>query len=185
MFITGVIGLLCSFILTHDQIKIWQNPGFKPACNLNPVVSCGTVIDSQQGHVFGVPAPFIGLVLFPIFFTLGVVLLADARFKRWLWLCLEAGVVGGFAYALWLFLLSVYKVHALCPFCLATDIVVYTSAWYVTLYNLEQGYIRLPKRFEVAGDFMRRHHLDVLILWFLILFTFIMHHFWYYYGKHL
>ena len=185
LLISGFVGLVCSLALTYDQIKVWQNPNFRPICNLNPVVSCGSVISSQQGHIFGIPAPITGLILFPVFITFGIVLLAGAKFKQWLWISLEAGVLGGFVYAIWLFLLSTYKVHALCPFCLATDIVVYTSAWYVTLYNIERGFIRLPKRAKAVDLFIRRHHLDILLLWFLALFAFIMHHFWYYYGKHL
>jgi len=185
LVIAGIIGIVCSLVLTRDQIEIWQNPNYHAACSLNPVVSCGSVINSKQGHIFDIPAPFFGLLVFPVLVTIGAAILAGARFKRWFWLGLEVGAVGGVVFAIWLFLLSVYRIHALCPFCLATDVAVYTTAWYVTLYNIEHGFIQLPKRAEKIANYARRHHLDLLILWFLLIFIVIMHHFWYYYGKHL
>lgn len=184
LIIGGVIGVLCSVILVHDQIEIWKNPNFVPACSLNPVINCGTVIDSKQGDILDIPPPFFGLLLFPALVTVGATMLAGAKLKRWFWQWLEAGMIGGVAFALWLFWLSMYKVHALCPFCLTVDVVVYTVAWYVTLYNLEHGYLILPKRLDSAARFARRHHLDILITWFLLLIVLILNHFWYYYGQY-
>lgn len=185
LVVGGIIGIICSLVLTYDQIKIWQNPSYQPACSLNPVVSCGSVIDSKQGDILSIPAPFFGLLVFPALLVVGVAIWAGVQFKRWFWLALETGALGGFAFALWLFLISVYRVRALCPFCLITDVVVYTTTWYVTLATIEQGFMRLPKQLEPVGQFMRRHHVDLLFLWFLIVLAFTLHHFWYYYGKHL
>jgi hypothetical protein len=57
-----------------------------------------------------------------------------------------------------------------------------TTFWYVTLYNLEKGFVKLPSSIQGAGRFARKHHLDILILWFLTIGGLILHHFWYYYG---
>lgn len=184
LIIGSIIGLIASYILIYDQIKIWQNPHFTPACNLNPLVSCGTVINSKQGEVFGVPGPFFGLVGFAASATVGGALLAGARFKRWFWLGLQAGVTIGLAYMLWLFWLSLYRIHALCPFCLTVDVMIYTIFWYVTLYNVDQGHVKLPKgRPTTVYSWVRRHHLDLLVLWLVLVAAWILKHFWYYYGK--
>ncbi|MHB1865029.1 MAG: vitamin K epoxide reductase family protein [Candidatus Saccharimonadales bacterium] len=185
LIIGGIIGIVCSLILIYDQIQIWDNPHYIPACSLNPIVSCGTVINSKQGDIFKIPAPIWGLISFPVLVTSGVAILAGAKLRRWFWLLLELATAGGVGFAIWLFTLSLYKVHALCPFCLGVDIVVYTTFWYITLYNIKNGNIKLNSRIKKAGEFLIRHHLDILILWFIILFIWIMHHFWYYYGKHL
>lgn len=183
LIVAGTIGLICSLVLVHDQIEIWRNPSYQPSCSLNPVISCGSVINSNQGHLFGVPAPFFGLMSFPASITVGLVLLAGAQSKRWFWVVMELGAVGGFLFAAWLFLLSVYRVHALCPFCLVTDATVFTIGWYVTLYNLEQNVIPLSQQAKKVGHFIRRHHIDLLVTWFLLTAIFIVHHFWYYYGR--
>lgn len=185
LVVGSVVGIICSLVLTYDQIRIWQNPSYQPACSLNPVVSCGSVIDSKQGHIFNIPAPFFGLMMFPALLTVGVAMFAGAKFKRWFWLVLEGGVIGGFIFVMWLLLLSLYRIHALCPFCLVTDVVVYSIVWYLTLYSIESNVIRLPTGMERTRLFIRRHHLDILILWLLLLVTFILQHFWYYFGKHL
>ena len=185
LVIGGIIGLICSFVLVYDQIKIWENPGYQPVCSLNPVLNCGSVMNSGEGKVFGIPGPFFGLITFSILTTIGMALFAGATFKRWFWLGLQAGALGGFGFGLWLFWLSLYRINALCPFCLTVDTVVAVALWYVTLYNFEQKVISVPKRLQSVPGFMRRHHLDILILWFLLVVAFILHHFWYYYSKHL
>ena len=185
LIIGGIIGIVCSLILTYDQIRIWENPGYQPACSLNPVVSCGSVINSKQGDIFGIPSPFLGLLVFPALVTVGVAILAGAKFQRWFWRLLELGALGGVAWALWLFFISMFRIHALCPFCLTIDAAVYIIFWYLLLYALQEQHVKLPRRLIGVGDFMRRHHLDILVLWFILVVAFILKHFWYYYGKHL
>jgi hypothetical protein len=67
---------------------------------------------------------------------------------------------------------------------LGTDAATIPLFWYVTLYNIDQGNIRLPGgRVKKAYKWVRRHHLDLLVLAYLLLFFWIMKHFWYYYGR--
>jgi uncharacterized membrane protein len=183
LIIGGIIGLICSFIITQDKLDLAENPHFVPSCNLNPVISCGSVMSSKQGSLFGFPNPWIGLAAFAVLVTIGVGILAGAKFKRWFWLGLESGIVLGLAFAYWLLFESVYRIKALCPYCLTVDVVVITLIWYVTLYNIQEGHIVLPARLIGLGDFARKHHLDILLLWFIILIAIILQHFWYYYGK--
>ena len=185
LVIGGLVGLICSLILAYDQIKIWQHPEYVPACSLNPVLNCGSVIHSGEGKLFGVPGPLYGLVVFPVLITIGVAQLAGAKFKRWFWLGLQAGATGGLAFALWMFFVSVYKINMLCPFCLTVDAAVYVMFWYITLYNFEQKYLTLPHSLAKLPGWLRRHHLDILVLWFILIIVFTLKHFWYYYGKHL
>lgn len=181
----GIIGLICSFIITQDKLDLAENPHFVPSCNLNPIISCGSVMSSKQGSLFGFPNPWLGLAAFAVLVTVGVSILAGAKFKRWFWLGLETGIVLGTAFAYWLLLESVYRIKALCPYCLTVDVVVITLIWYVTLYNIEEGHIVLPARLIGLVDFARKHHLDILLAWFIILIAIILQHFWYYYGQYL
>lgn len=181
----GTIGLIAAFIIMVDKIKLLEDPSFSPICDINPVVSCGSVMQSDQASAFGFPNPIIGLAAFPAVILTGVIMLAGAQLKRWYWLGLQFGTIFGVGFVHWLFYQSVYNIGALCPYCMAVWIVTITTFWYVTLYNLEKGYIRLPAAIEGAGAFARKHHLDILILWFLIIAALILNHFWYYYGPRL
>lgn len=183
LIVGGVIGLISSFIISYDKIKLLENPSFQPDCNLNPIISCGSVMSSWQGSVFGFPNPWIGLVGFSILITIGMGILAGAQFKRWFWLGLQAGTIFGIGLVHWLFFESVYRIHALCPYCMAVWVVVITTFWYVLLYNVQKGHIKLPASGQNIGTFIRKHHLDFLLVWLLIIFILIMKHFWYYFGR--
>jgi len=183
IIVASIVGLIASAVLIYDQVQIWQTPNYSAPCDLNPILSCGSVINSKDGHVFGIPAPFFGLIMFPALATMGIVMASGIKLKRWLWIGMQIALTGGVIFALWLFWVSLYKIHALCPYCLGTDAAIYTMAWYVTLYNIEQGYIFNNRKLNKFNHFIRKHHLDILIGIFLFTGAFILHHFWYYYGR--
>src|SRR5882724_3813824 len=95
LVVGGFIGLFCSFVISYDEWRLSINHSFVPSCNLNPIISCGSVMQSKQAHIFGFPNPFIGLMAFPVLITMGMAALAGAKFKRWFWLGLETGTVLG------------------------------------------------------------------------------------------
>lgn len=182
LIIGGTIGILSSAVITYDELQIAKNPGYVPNCDLNPVVSCGSVTKSEQAHVFGFPNPFLGLVGYAVVVTTGVVLLAGAKLKRWYWLGLQLGVTLGVLFIHWLFYQSVYVIGSLCPYCIVTWAATITMFWYVTLYNVQAGNIKVRGPVQKAAFFARRHHLDILALWLLIIGALILKRFWYYYG---
>lgn len=185
VIIGSIIGIFTSSILIYDQIKIWQDPYFIPDCTINPLLSCGSVIASKEGHVLGVPAPFFGLITFPALAAFGMLLASGAQFKRRVWLGLQVAATGAVLFALWLFWVSLYKINALCPYCLLTDAAIYIMAWYITLYNIERGYLLKSTKLSSLKVFIRSHHLDLLIGVFLLVAAVIVNHFWYYYGHYL
>jgi uncharacterized membrane protein len=183
----GILGLIASIILSHDTYAILQNPHYVPSCNLNPIISCGNVINAAGDKIYGLPYPFYGIGLFSMLISLGGAMLAGStKLKRWFWLIFQflitLGVLGSYA----LLLKSMYTIHSLCPFCLSVDVIVTTLFWYTTLYNFDNKAIKLKgNKTKAIYAWVRKHHLDILILWFVIVTAFILHHFWYYYGKHL
>jgi uncharacterized membrane protein len=181
----GAAGLFASFMITLDKFKLLENPHFVPNCDLNPVLSCGTVMQTSQSNAFGFPNPWIGLAAFSVLITIGVAMLAGARFKRWFWLGLEAGIVLGLAFALWLLFESIYSINALCPYCLLVDVVVISLFWYNTLFLIESGYVKVPGKLARVAAFARKHHLDILASLFVVIIVLILNHFWYYYGQFL
>ncbi|MGH7238015.1 MAG: vitamin K epoxide reductase family protein, partial [Candidatus Saccharimonadales bacterium] len=99
-------------------------------------------------------------------------------------LILELGTFLGVIFVHWLFFETVYRIHALCPYCMGVWVVTITMFLYVTLYNLRTGQIFNNHRNGKLVQFIGRHHLDILILWFLIIAALILKHFWYYYGHY-
>jgi uncharacterized membrane protein len=185
LIIAGIVGIISAFAISVDEIKILQNPNYKPICDINPIISCGNVMQSKEASAFGFPNPYIGLAAFGSLLTVGVGMLAGAKFKRWFWLGLEAGSVFGIGFVHWLFFESVYRINALCPYCMTVWVITIATFWYVTLYNIDQGNIKLPIKLKGFYGFVRKHHLDIYIAWILIIAALILKHFWYYYGRYI
>lgn len=179
----GIIGLIAAFTLSVEKIEILKDPNFQPSCNINPILSCGSVMITPQAEVFGFPNPFLGILGFTAVAVTGFALLAGAGFKRWYWLSLQAGLLFAVGFVHWLIFQSIYRIEALCPYCMVVWSVTIPLFWYVLLYNLQKGYIATPKALAGAVGFARRHHGDILLLWFLVILGLILKHFWYYWSS--
>jgi uncharacterized membrane protein len=183
--IGGVLGLIASLILSRDTLSIAQNRHYIPSCNLNPVLSCGNVINAPGDKILGIPYPFYGIGVFAVLIGAGAGLLAGAKYKKWYWVTFQSLMTLGTIGAYLLLIKSIYTIHSLCPFCLSVDVVTTTLFWYTTLYNFENIFRLSDNSSKRVFKWSRKHHLDLLIFWFLIVIGFILNHFWYYYGKHL
>lgn len=181
----GIIGIIASVAITVEKFDLLTNPHYQPACNLNPIISCGSVMQSKQAHALGFMNTYVGLLGFPILVTVGMAMLAGAKFKRWFWQGMQTGLTLGTIFAYWLLFESIYRIRALCPYCLSVDLALTVVFWYITLFNFYEGNMTLPPAFRSAGQFIKRHHLDLLIVWLLVVVGVILQHFWYYFGKHL
>jgi len=185
LIVGSIIATLAAVVITQEKFDLASNPHYQPICDLNPIISCGSVMQTKQAHAFGFMNPFIGLVGFPIVLTIGVAMLAGARFKRWFWQGMQIGLTLGIIFAYWLLFESVYRIHALCPWCLTVDVVLTVMFWYATLFNFYNGNLSLPAGLKTTGRFVKQHHLDLLIVWFVVVIAVILQHFWYYFGQHI
>jgi uncharacterized membrane protein len=185
LIIGGALGVYASVAITMEKFDLLSNPHYQPVCDLNPIISCGSVMQSKEAHTFGFMNTYIGMLGFPVLVTVGMAMLAGATLKRWYWWGMQAGLTLGTLFAYWLLYQSVYDIHALCPYCLSVDVAITIMFWYVTLFNFSEGNLVLPRGLKATGGFMKRHHLDTLVLWFLLVIGLILKHFWYYFGHHL
>ncbi|MFJ4556398.1 vitamin K epoxide reductase family protein [Streptomyces massasporeus] len=144
LVVTGAAGLLASWIITLDKFKLLEDPDFTPGCSLNPVVSCGSVLESDQAEVFGFPNPMLGLVAYGMVICVGVSLLAGARFPRWYWLAFDAGCLFGVGFVTWLQFESLYRINALCLWCCLAWAATIPLFWYVTSFAVRQGFLPAP-----------------------------------------
>lgn len=179
--IGAVIGFIASFVLTVEKIELFKNPNYIPSCNINPILSCGSVMKTWQASIFGFPNSLMGIVGFAVVLCIGMALLAGAQnIKRWFWLGLQVGTVFGVVLITWLFVNTVYRISALCPYCMVVWAVTIPIFWYTTLYNLRTGIIKTPASLKKLVAFLQRHHGDVLFVWYAIITLLILNHFWYY-----
>lgn len=182
LLVAGAVGLLASFVLAVEKYAVLADPGYVPTCSLNPVISCGTVMSSPQAELLGFPNPLLGIAGFSVLVTCAVAMLAGARPPAWFWWGLQAGVTAGVALVHWLIYTSLYRLGALCPYCMAVWVVTIVAFWYVSLHNLRASTDRLPARARGAVSVLHRHHGVVLTVWFLLVATAITERFWLYWS---
>jgi uncharacterized membrane protein len=179
----GIVGLFAAFALTIEEAALLKNPEHHLSCSLDPILSCGPVMQSAQATAFWeIPNPSIGLVAFGMFIMTGLALLAGAKMKSWFWKMYALGVGAGVMFTLWLMFQTVYRINALCIYCMMVWVVMFTIEWYLFQYLLAQKQIKLNTKFS---RFVRKHHFDILLAWFVIVVAVILNHFWYYYGPKL
>ncbi|NED99857.1 vitamin K epoxide reductase family protein [Phytoactinopolyspora halotolerans] len=175
LLIAGIIGLAGSAALAIERILLLEDPGHTPSCSFNPIVTCGTVMQSWQGELFGFPNPFLGVATFPVVMTFGVMLLAGLRPPRWMWLAFWGGTAFGAALVTWLFTQSVYVIGALCPYCMVVWVAMIPTFVYTTGYVLSERHLPAP-----AG--LRRAVVEnrslITIVWLLGIAIFITVEFW-------
>ena len=179
----GLIGLVAAFVLTLEKIEVLKNPNYTPSCDINPIIACGSVINTPQASAFGFPNPLIGIFGFAAVIVVGVSLLAGMQIvKNWYWRIFLAGTIFGVGFIHWLAFQSVYKIGALCPYCMVVWGVTMPIFWYTVLWSLREGYISLPKGWGKVGDFMQQNHLGLLLAWYLTIIGLILNRFWYFFG---
>lgn len=182
LLIAGMIAVIASIMLSIEVFDRLKNPHFVPICNLNPILSCTNVADSPQAHTFGFPNYFIGIAGYAAVAAIGTAMLAGAKFKRWFWRLVEAGLVFAIAFLTYLQFQTIYRIGALCIFCMIVWAMTIPTFWYVTLYNFREGHLSFGGRGQKFINFVQRHHLDILVVWFLIIILLILKRFWYYWS---
>jgi len=180
LIIGGIIGLLFSGIITVEKILLIEDPNHIPPCSINPLLSCGTVMQTPQASVFGFPNPLIGIAGFAIMICMGMALLAQAQLKRWFWLGAQAGMTFAIGFVYWLFYQSVYVIGALCLYCMAVWVATIPMFLWLTLYNLQEGHLRFSQKFVWVKDDLLRYKWWLLILMYAIIFFAILIRYWSY-----
>ena len=171
MLFSACVSLLASFVLSIDAVRLAENPGTVLSCNINAVVSCGTVAVSWQASLFGFPNAFLGLVAEPVVITVAVASLGGVRFPRWFMFAAQIVYLLGVFFAYWLFHQSMFVIGALCPWCLL--VTVSTTLVFATLthVNIRDGNLFLPARAQRAAAGFVAADLDTIVvtIWLLVL----------------
>ena len=72
--VCGVIGLIAAFTLTVEKFELATDPDYTPTCSLNPIVNCGSIMDTPQAAVFGFPNSLLGIAGFTAVLAIAVLL---------------------------------------------------------------------------------------------------------------
>lgn len=155
LIITGIIGWIAAFTLTLERLHVASNPSATLSCDLNPFISCKSVMLTEQARLLGFPNPLIGLAAFVFPIAVGAAILAGAKFALWFWRVFATGITMGFLFVVWLWTQSTFVINVLCPYCMIAWAGMIPLFWTVILFVLREGVIETPLRF--AGFFDRAY----------------------------
>ena len=173
----GVIGLAAAFELAVEKFRLLENPLYVPPCSLGEVVDCGSIMRSAQAEAFGFPNPFLGIAGFSALTATGLIVLTGGRPARSFWLIVQAGLTFAVVFVHWLIFQTLYRIGALCPFCMAVWAVTIPAFWYVTLHNLRPLTERPGRTGTVVAVLLRSHGV-ILTAWLLIVAALVAERFW-------
>jgi uncharacterized membrane protein len=145
LVVCGLIGLVAAIELIIQKISVLSDPDFVPNCDINPVLSCGSVINTEQASLLGFPNPVLGVIGFTVVIMFGALLFTGLELPRSMWLGLNIGALAGMVFVVWLVIQSLYVIGALCPWCMVVWAITIPIFWQVTTDNLASGRISLGK----------------------------------------
>ena len=172
----GVIGLLAAADLLVEKIEMLKDPKFVPSCSINPVLACGSVIGTPQASVFGPPNPLFGVIAFTLVIVTGVLALAGVSLPRWYWVGLTIGAALGVVFVHWLAFQSLYRIGALCPYCMVV--------WSVTvpLFAVTAAIAFRPTGSNPLANAVYQWRWPLVTLWFTAILLLILVRFWDYWS---
>ncbi len=169
--VSSLASLVASFVLSVDAIRLAENPNAELGCDINTVISCGTVANSWQASVLGFPNAFLGLVTEPVIITLAIASLARVRFPRWMMFGVQVVYTIGLGFAYWLFQQAMFDIGALCPWCLLVTLSTTLVFLELTYVNVRDNNLFLPARVHAALAWAIRANLDLVVgvVWVLVM----------------
>lgn len=172
--LASVVGLVAAFVLLLEKIALLTDPAYVPSCSINPVLSCGSVMNTDQAAAFGFPNPILGVAGFTALLTIGVVLLTRAALPGWFWWGIQAGTTLGVVFVHWLILQSLYRIGALCPYCMIVWVAAITAFVTTTAQNVRTGRIPFPARLRQVTSYSP----SVITVWLVVIAALIAVRFW-------
>ncbi|WP_422748407.1 vitamin K epoxide reductase family protein [Mycobacterium sp. WMMD1722] len=179
VLIAGVVGLVSAATLTIEKIELLIDPSYVPSCSLNPVLSCGSVMVTPQASVFGFPNPLIGIASFAVVVVTGVLAVAKVRLPQWYWIGMAVGTLLAAVFVHWLIFQSLYRIGALCPYCMVV--------WAVTipLLVVVSSIALRPWSGNAVARGLHQWRWSLTALWFTAVLLLILVRFWDYWSTFL
>ena len=172
--LASVVGLVAAFVLLLEKIALLTDPAYVPSCSINPVLSCGSVMNTDQAAAFGFPNPILGVAGFTALLTVGVVLMARVSLPGWFWWGIQAGTTFGVVFVHWLIFQSLYRIGALCPYCMIVWVAAITAFAAATAHNVRTGRLPVPARLRGIASYGP----IVVTVWLVVIAGLIVIQFW-------
>ena len=179
LVVAGGVGFIASCTLLIEKIALIEDPSYVPTCSINPILSCGSIMRTAQAEAFGFPNPILGVIGFAVVITTGFAALAGGPLRRWYWMGLQAGATLGVLFVHWLIFQSLYRIGALCPYCMVVWVVAIAIFVHTTRRNLDAHRQRSTPVVRAVSEY----HGVILTGWYLVIAALVADRFWDYWSS--
>jgi len=173
--ICGGVGAFASLMLAIEEFHHLKNPEAVLNCDINPIIGCGSIMDTWQGHaILNVPNQLWGLAMFASLLTIGISLLIGAKYPRWFWRALLGGLVFGIIFVHWFIYQSLYVLRHLCPYCMTTWAALIPAFVIIAAYSLHADHVRSPKILAPFSQMLKSYWPEVALGWLVAILMLIL-----------
>lgn len=117
VFVASTIGVISGSITVVDKIALLKDPAAGSFCDISSSVGCTPVLLAWQSSVLGPPNALLGVIMFAVLGTGGLVVATGGRLVRGFTIGLLGLAVFFAAFLTWYMYEVAYSVGSLCPFC--------------------------------------------------------------------
>ncbi|SRR5690606_2933483 len=164
LLLGGIIGWLSSLQLQVDKEYLLANPGASLGCDVNPFISCGSVMMTWQSAALGIPNMAIGLAGFALMAAIGALMLSRTALPTWFRWARLGGMTFAFGYIHFLAISAIFVIRALCPWCMVIWTVTAPMFFATLARTIEHGDLRVPAPLAT----LLRHWMVLSLLWYLL-----------------
>jgi len=176
----SLVGLVASFWQAAERVHMLKNPEVALSCNINPIVDCSGVLNNKLAALFGFPNAFLGVVMFSILFTAGLLLLSGGKFSKNFHLFVLGVSKILFLFSVWFFGASLYSIGKVCIFCVFIWVAAMPIYWLGVQYWLENKKKRSSVQ-EKVYTFGKRFRVEPILAIYLIMAVLFLYRFREYY----
>lgn len=182
ILLAGLLGVVASLTLTAEKIELLRDPSYVPSCNLNPILACGSVMAAPEASILGFPNSLFGIVAFTVVLVAGVLSVTKVALPQWFWSGIALGILAGAGYVHWLIFESLYRIGALCPYCMAVWVITMTTLVVTGALALRPALQTREGRGWDLARVVYRWRWSILALWFTAVLLLILVRFWSYWS---
>lgn len=165
--ILGGVAFIASMALSIEKYLKLINPDRVASCAINIFLDCSDAMASAQGAIFGFPNPYIGVAAFAVVVTVGVSILAGAKYPKWFMIALFIGTTLGLAMIVFLIFTSIHVLQRLCPYCMVVWAMMFPLFWYQLVYLAQERF--LPASEKTRTFLMRNKHMILPLFYLLVI----------------
>lgn len=174
LLVGSAVSWISGLVLLLDKLYLLAHPTARFGCDINPFISCGSVMMSWQAAAFGIPNMALGLGGYAILGVAGAMLLSRSQTPRWWRGAVMAGLVFAFGFVHFLAFSAIFEIQSLCLWCMLLWSMTAPMFFSYLAHLVEE---RAAERGATSRSVLR-HWVLLTLAWYVLVIVVILAAFW-------